>query len=98
MTISLGDGNMLCAISMTSQAQTYETGWICDEQVVTIEESIEGNLCGDPPLELSGTVRSWVQGFSTKHDSGNVRVWGFYDPDLATKWEILGGPIIGFHY
>ena len=32
-----------------------------------------------------------------KHDSGNVRVWGWTDENL-TAWTVLGGPVIGFQY
>jgi len=37
-------------------------------------------------------------GFSLKHDSGNVRVWGVYDTAYLTAWTVLGGPVIGFQY
>jgi len=38
-----------------------------------------------------------VKGFSIKHDSGKIRVWGWLSKSL-TGWEELGGPIIGFRF
>ena len=84
ITTSGGNIGSVCAISMSSLAQTYETDWMCDEDLPKLGESIEGNLWGDPPLELRGSVRTWVEGFSAKHDSGNVKVWGNNDPNDET--------------
>ena len=39
-----------------------------------------------------------MMGLSCKHDSGTVRRWGNLDPYWATQWEVLGGPVIGFHF
>ena len=47
-----------------------------------------------------GSVFNVVYGFSTKHDSGNVRGWGSFDRSewALTDWIVLGGPVIGFNY
>ena len=71
---------------------------MCDQEVAKKEEYIEGGLWGDPPLEIRGSVRSYITGLSAKLDTGNVRVWGEYDINLETEWKLLGGPVIGFHY
>ena len=39
-----------------------------------------------------------VYGLSTKHDSGNIRVWGSFLTFGLTDWAILYGPIIGFDF
>ena len=36
-------------------------------------------------------------GFSAKHDSGTVRVWGWYD-NYLTDWTVFGGPVVGFQF
>ena len=62
ITTSTGNGGLLCGISMTSLAPTneekpYKTDWMCDEDLIKNGESIQGNLWGDPPLELKGSIR-----------------------------------------
>jgi len=38
-------------------------------------------------------------GFSAKHDSGNIRVWGLtVIGGGQSEWAILGGPLIGLTY
>ena len=32
-----------------------------------------------------------------KMDSGNIRVFGYIDPNSLTRWALFGGPIVG-HY
>ena len=59
------------------------------------------DLDSDPPVELIASVSSSVRGFSIKHDSGTIRVWGDFDSQnkrYLTDWTELGGPVIGLHY
>ena len=43
-------------------------------------------------------VDNKVLGFSTKHDSGSIRVNGKNDDKYLTDWVELGGPVVGFEY
>ena len=37
-------------------------------------------------------------GFSAKHDSGTVRIWGFHIDYSLTDWTVLGGHVAGYQY
>ena len=66
---------------------------------VKTKENKYENLDSDPPLELRACVAEVVYGFSLKHDSGTVRLWGgWYDGYLTNGWTLIGGPLIGLHY
>jgi len=53
------------------------------------------NLDGDPLVEIRASVKLHVKGFIMKMDSGNIRVFGYIDPNSLTRWALLGGPIVG---
>jgi len=55
-----------------------------------------GNLDSDPPIEFTSSQAVLINGFSTKHDQGNVRRFGFNH--LIDDWKVLGGPIIGLYF
>ena len=56
------------------------------------------NLDGDPPLEVRTSLDIGIMGFSAKHDSGNVRLWGAEKINSRTEWIALGGPVIGLNF
>ena len=94
----------MCSFSMTSVnknyvEKSYTTGWVCSKLYEKSSENKYGDLNVDPPLEICGFVsNTLVYGFSTKHGSGNYKVWGRASSKYATKWIVLGGPIIGFRF
>ena len=73
----------------------YQPGWKCGWKKTSSSESL--SLDGDPPLEFTASASNVISGFSAKHDSGNIRVWGNYGGP-STSWVVLGGPIIGFFF
>ena len=82
----------ICSITFTSLALSNEekpyltkkTGasgsrpphWVCPKHWNTATESQQTKLVNDILLELRGYATNYIHGFSTKHDSGNVKVFG----------------------
>jgi len=86
---------------LTSLGRDFEenhySGHVCPQIGKYNSETYQANLDGDPLIEIRGSVRDIVKGFAAKHDSGSIRVWGWYDSRYLTEWSVLGAPIIGIH-
>jgi len=101
MAVTTSYGLILCSLKLTSLAhgieeKHYQTGHFCKYDMYVDGEYHFGNLDSDPPIELTSSRAVLINGFSTKHDQGNVRRFGWNDP--IEDWKVLGGPIIGLHF
>ena len=80
----------------------YQSENYCEETEETSFFSVQEitHITSNPPVEIQGfCIRGIFRGLAQKLDNGEVLYWGFRVPELAeTDWEVLGGPVIGFHY